>query len=971
MEIFFEVTAWIVRPLYRNYLIICIILFILFFSTCKSSEAIEHNKREIIPIRQGFHIEWTDSFSSIPLRQSSRLRSRPLEQGLVFVWSDTRNGDRNIYAQLISPNGKKLWGENGLLIDAKPNKQESPVVTDSSEGNIIISYIDYSCPTSVRIITHKLSPTGEKLWGDEGIVVCHVENSEIDNLIISKDDTGGVFITWIDNRTRRRSIYAQHLSSNGDITWEENGILVGNLNRRIKEFTLLSDGWGGVVISYIAHIEHFSQTTLNISRLSINGIEWEDIQLTDGLRYISNPQICSDGADGFIFTWMNEIYNYLEGLQPAPIHDYDFTLKAQRVSITGSVLWEDGGVKLPMIHIKYKILIPEYKIVEVESGGVIFVWKHLSGFNSSGFFAQRLDLDGNAVWNENICLMKIMGHSDSNIVKDFVLAKTDDDGIFLGILESVRGPNRIALLRLNSDGTKKWGGESFFLTAPLYNDIKLIDLSIVDKDITFIWIKEKRGYGATEIVTQFVSTDGDKILQENSVEVFSGITGTVNNHFIKTWNGLTYIVWYDTRENIFTESGERDNRQKLYFQIIDADGNEKMHQNGERVGIFLDELEPGKHHFEDILAQDINEFGEMCIVWNRSPRVGLGHARYIQIINSKGERLLGETGLQIRNRTLSSPFVASKDYGWEIFWTPNSSIVVTQLYDNREDMNKTWNINPATIIENDINGFMVVEHEVLRIENISLTHYTQKDDYLVFKSSISRNNSEINLIKLDENRNPAIGWEPNGKLIPIESYDPHLAKIFLTEEHIVFFWIQRHENVLNILVFDLNGNILYKDNIIELNPPTIYRQPISIHQNESEFTLIYLTVDYQIRAQKINVSAKGVSNLWEEDGVLVVQTSLRESQDIYPNSIEYEGNHVVVWAMRGEKDTDIFLNVITSDGILLYEQGGLLVNDGLNHPNSPKIASHKDGNVSIIWLDGIQYHRPIKYDLYMKRMELY
>ena len=92
-----------------------------------------------IPIRQGLAIEWNDATAII-------------KEGIVFAWSDTSEGDRNLYAQLISPTGEKLWGEDGLLIDGGDNRQEDPAITATSDGNVVIAYADFSQPNRITII---------------------------------------------------------------------------------------------------------------------------------------------------------------------------------------------------------------------------------------------------------------------------------------------------------------------------------------------------------------------------------------------------------------------------------------------------------------------------------------------------------------------------------------------------------------------------------------------------------------------------------------------------------------------------------------------------------------------------------------------------------------------------------------------------------------------------------------------------
>ena len=76
-----------------------------------------------IPIRQGVHIEWQRTIC-------------PGEPGsMIFVWSDTRYGSRNVFAQKIDSTGALLWGDEGSAVTNLPGRQEDPVaITDGNGG---------------------------------------------------------------------------------------------------------------------------------------------------------------------------------------------------------------------------------------------------------------------------------------------------------------------------------------------------------------------------------------------------------------------------------------------------------------------------------------------------------------------------------------------------------------------------------------------------------------------------------------------------------------------------------------------------------------------------------------------------------------------------------------------------------------------------------------------------------------------
>ena len=68
------------------------------------------------PIRQGVNIEWF------------RTGTETSDGCAIYVWSDTKLGARDLYAQKVNPNGTMAWNEP-LLVDGKPDRQEDPVIT--------------------------------------------------------------------------------------------------------------------------------------------------------------------------------------------------------------------------------------------------------------------------------------------------------------------------------------------------------------------------------------------------------------------------------------------------------------------------------------------------------------------------------------------------------------------------------------------------------------------------------------------------------------------------------------------------------------------------------------------------------------------------------------------------------------------------------------------------------------------------
>ena len=142
---------------------------------------------EEVPIRQGENIEWYRS-------------SAPVDGNcVVYTWSDTRNGDRDVWAQKMDSNGNEMWNVGGVLVNGEINRQEDPVVIHTGSGEVIIAWIDFRNEDAGDVYVQKLDTNGNLQWDAAGVPLCLADDIQI-TLNIVHDENGGAFIIWLDNR---------------------------------------------------------------------------------------------------------------------------------------------------------------------------------------------------------------------------------------------------------------------------------------------------------------------------------------------------------------------------------------------------------------------------------------------------------------------------------------------------------------------------------------------------------------------------------------------------------------------------------------------------------------------------------------------------------------------------------------------------------------------------------------------------
>jgi hypothetical protein len=142
--------------------------------------------------------------------------------GRIFVaWTDTRNGDSDIYGQFFDADGNRI-GNNFLINDNLQNTQWYPVSAGDSAGNFLVVWMDRR--------GEDWDVYGQRYEGRNPIG----NNFRINTLTsgdqmypyCAMDKRGASVVCWMDNRDGDFEIYAQ--------IYDENGNPIGN-NFKVNE----------------------------------------------------------------------------------------------------------------------------------------------------------------------------------------------------------------------------------------------------------------------------------------------------------------------------------------------------------------------------------------------------------------------------------------------------------------------------------------------------------------------------------------------------------------------------------------------------------------------------------------------------------------------------------------------------------------------------------------------------------------
>jgi hypothetical protein len=313
--------------------------------------------------------------------------------GTIIAWNDDRDGWlTGIYAQKVDSNGNIKWMKKGVQVRSlKDSHASSQQLVSDGTGGVIITWEDERDSEEEmypNIYAQRIDSNESVKWTKNGIAVCNVKGHYAQSPQIISDGQGGAIISWYDERNG--GIYAQRLGPDGNPLWTANGVPVWNVSLA-SEPAMVSDGAGGAIITWSG------ADSIYANRIDPNGSgQWPTKGSTSGVAVRANqvgeaklPQIASDGAGGAVISW-NDCRNSSFGY---------CSIYANKVNSAGKTLWPTPGSTsgTQVCNNNFIEVLERYPLISDGSGGAIITWSTWSKKCSedSGIYAQRIDFNGN------------------------------------------------------------------------------------------------------------------------------------------------------------------------------------------------------------------------------------------------------------------------------------------------------------------------------------------------------------------------------------------------------------------------------------------------------------------------------------------------------------------------------------------------------------------------------------------------
>ena len=209
--------------------------------------------------------------------------------------------------------------------------QHFPDLISDNHGGVIVAWRDVRNGNR-DVFAQRISTNGEMLWENNGIPICVQPSAQSWPLLVP-DAEEGVILVFGDSRHRNRDIYAQRIDGNGKLLWGEDGVPVSiallSLKRMSKRF--LTVRVVRLLCGKILGTEIWISMPNGLMAMANRVWQLNGVPVYEGEGDQYDPFLTTDDAGGAIIAWWD-------------ISTPDWNVFAQRMGATGEPVWEDGGV---------------------------------------------------------------------------------------------------------------------------------------------------------------------------------------------------------------------------------------------------------------------------------------------------------------------------------------------------------------------------------------------------------------------------------------------------------------------------------------------------------------------------------------------------------------------------------------------------------------------------------------------------
>ncbi len=220
----------------------------------------------------------------------------------VIVWTDPRNGNKDIYFQRFDSGGNKI-GINNKANDTVLTLHEAPSVAMQGNGNFVIVWKDFRNGNFSDIYLQRYDSNGNPL-GSNVIVDDDAVNASQYISAIAIDGFGNFVVVWDDERNGNPNIYLQRYDSNGNAIGSNVKVNddIGNTKHSFPSVAMADNG--DFVITWMSSITSANQDVEGqryFANGSPNGSNYQVV--ADGPNLFETLPVVAANSSRIAFAW--------------------------------------------------------------------------------------------------------------------------------------------------------------------------------------------------------------------------------------------------------------------------------------------------------------------------------------------------------------------------------------------------------------------------------------------------------------------------------------------------------------------------------------------------------------------------------------------------------------------------------------------------------------------------------------------
>ena len=597
----------LIEKLYLNNRMNLILLNFIILTTIGFSQSFGWQENGV-PVRQGAHIEW------------SRTGDISDDGTMIFGWSDTRTGDRDVYAQKFDGNGTKLWGEDGLIVIRYAGRQEDPIFISDGNGGVYTIWSDFrNDPISDgQPYAQHINSNGVLTWSEDGMPLSSDKLTEF-SLNLCKDGNGGAYALW---KNKYGGHYASYLNSTNNGPSDEVEVISNEWSH--SNPSLETAGGGDAVMVWTD--ERNEDKDLYGQRLGFDGtdvvLEWETIEDEDGdgidnypnggipivtaIGNQSSQKVTYYSEEYSVIVWQDERYNSAmpdifatfldENGDPATFYGENGLPIVSSYDLDGAFTPPQSAQKKPR--------------VKADSDGAMIIWNDFRSDPSGDVYIQKITHESNGWWTSNSDLPfdGIVVSQSTGEQSNSRLSIDGNGGVFIAWEDKRDSDTDIYTQHIDMDGNISFELNGLMICGDINDQISPLVKSDGNTGAFVVW--QDYRVGSIGLYVQQVEPSLGTTMFNDGVEMYFGIDGngqlyidsdplqlTPKSFYLN--DDRTLLFWEDRRFGNQNIGGININTTYAYGQIIDLNFDNQLSEVGSLLSESPIQNKPAVYSIED------------------------------------------------------------------------------------------------------------------------------------------------------------------------------------------------------------------------------------------------------------------------------------------------------------------------------------------------------------------------------------